>query len=338
MLLIVLEKSARSYGWDRTYSLAGDYFENGLADYGPAINEIYITACLRGGGLIDSWCKPDWEKLPIIKFYRKKARFDLEYESKSAKATPPEKDAILTLKTFNKVLQELADVLHLMDARLKKSDAFDLARFHQDISRLVAKAPKTDKELLATEKRVDKNNRKRLLAMDPWERLAVEWDDYHPDARRLLDDPFFWWEDYDYSPHGNDTGADLLGDFKKWHKRHPSKPAHQMARALLKQWDMPEIDLHMVNKPEIESLYHRDETALTVTDEAMIAVAFAAIKLRGCCDRVTRDLALNAIKRESVSAALSGQGKEDMSERIKKLDMMSDTLRNAPYDSPAAGR
>ena len=69
--------------------------------------------------------------------------------------------------------------------------------------------------------------KQRLAQMDPWERLGIDWDDWHPAARKLLNDPFFWDQGSDYSPHGNDTGADLLADFKKWHGQHPQVPAHK---------------------------------------------------------------------------------------------------------------
>jgi hypothetical protein len=35
----------------------------------------------------------------------------------------------------------------------------------------------------------------------------------------VLDDPFFWQEADDFAPHGNDTGADLLADYRPWRRR-----------------------------------------------------------------------------------------------------------------------
>jgi hypothetical protein len=39
-------------------------------------------------------------------------------------------------------------------------------------------------------------------AMSPWERLAIDWQDVHPTARSVLDDPFLWESSNDFSPNG----------------------------------------------------------------------------------------------------------------------------------------
>ena len=168
--------------------------------------------------------------------------------------------------------------------------------------------------------------------MSPWERLGIDWDEYHPDARELLDDPFFWDPVHDSAPHGNDTGVDLLADFKKWNKRHREKPAHEMARALLSARGIAPIDLHLVNENAVRSLYESDPITLTVTDDALIATAFAAVKMRGCCDRETREIALKAMERELLMAVLAGRSWTNGPERITQLNLLAQTLRKVPNE------
>ena len=91
---------------------------------------------------------------------------------------------------------------------------------------------------------------------------------------------------------------------------------------------MASIDYEVVDEGSVQAILKADPIALAVNDEALIAVAFAAVKLRGCCDPETRQLALKAIERER-SAVLVGQWQED-SERNATLGLMADTLRRMP--------
>ena len=336
MILGVSTKSANSVGGNTTFTLAGRFLESGLTDYGTAAREVEITACFRGGDVPNSSLQASFDKfhsvhlpsLPTVKFLRKKARLTLEYETGVADATFLRRYGFLSVDVFSRTVQEVVEKLHLVDSLLKKSDDFDLKQFHQDIARQVASVPQSDDELRTINSKLETEWKQRLAQMDPWERLGIDWDDWHPAARELLNDPFFWYQAEDYSPHGNDTGADLLADFKKWNGRYPQAPAHEMVRTLLRRWDIAPIDVGVVDEDAVKALLQTDPVALAVTDEAMIAVAFAAVKVRGHCDRRTTELALKAIERER-SAALVARWK-GVSDRIAKLDLMADTLRRMP--------
>lgn len=100
--------------------------------------------------------------------------------------------------------------------------------------------------------------------MSPWEQLGIDWRDYHPEARTILDDPFFWDCTNDFSPHGNDTGADLLDDYRKWLKRNPTGDPGTFYRNLLQSWELPPEGL---------------QADLEENDKVAVAIAFAEIKL-----------------------------------------------------------
>ena len=336
MTIDVATRSAISFGANPTFSLVGQYLQDGLGDHGPAIVGIEAVACFRGGrvylpSLHEPYHATFLPSLPNVRFLRKKAQVELTYETAVADATFLDRYGFLSADVFGQALRELAGQLHLIDAKLKRSDAFDLAGFHRSVAALVSAAPTDDEGLRETKERLDMDRATRLFAMDPWDKLGIDWDDYHPAARRLLDDPFYWDVADDFAPNGNDTGADLLADFRRWNKRHPHRPPHEMARYLLRQqWEIDPIDLDAVDEATVRDLRRTDAIALSVTDEALIAVAFAAVKFRGCCDGETRRLALNAIARERIVAVDAGTDWTHAPERVRTLDLLASVLARMP--------
>ena len=124
-----------------------------------------------------------------------------------------------------------------------------------------------------------------------------------------------------------------MQEFRKWNRKYPRKPAHEMARQLLHRWGVGQMDYNLVDPTAVHLLMQDKTTDLLVANEAMIAVAFAAVKLRGCCDRKTKEIALNAIKRERLLAATGERGLKNSSERVAALDMLASALERVP-DSP----
>jgi uncharacterized protein YfeS len=82
----------------------------------------------------------------------------------------------------------------------------------------------------------------------------------------------------------------------------------------------------------IQSLVENNLLELAMCDDAMVATAFAAVKLRGCCDAATRELAFKAIKREGM--VLEGRGWTDPAERIEGLNQMAEALSRIAETCP----
>jgi uncharacterized protein YfeS len=338
----VWTRSARSFGGNVTYSLAGNYLASRLANYGQGITAVEITACFRGGSVGHSSLQRSHDDfhsiylptLPLVRFLRKKARICIDYETRVTDAEFLERYGFLSSQVFRQVLEEIRETLHLIDSRLKRNDDFDLGRFHEDVTAVVPKAPTSDAELRGLKDALDQENKALLAAMDPWERLEVDWAKFHPTARLLLNDPFFWSETDDYAPHGNDTGADLLAEFRKWNRRHPTEPAYQMAQKLLRSWGIADIDLGATDGGLVDSILLSDLIALSVTDDALIAVAFASAKLRGCCDPDTRGFAYAAIQRERMPSVLADRGWKKAEERLRTLEILKGALLTIPGAPP----
>src|SRR5687767_14920626 len=127
--------------------------------------------------------------------------------------------------------------------------------------------------------------------MSPWERLGIDWRDYHPAAQRILDDPFFWEQADDFAPHGNDTGADLLSDYKDWLDSHPKGDPLRFFNDRVERWGFPK---------------NADDPIFRVAfEQAAIALAFSELKLKGRCQPSVASLAMEAIRsqRERAVAA-----------------------------------
>ena len=142
--------------------------------------------------------------------------------------------------------------------------------------------------------------------MSPWERLDIDWDDFHPKARQILDDPFFWDCANDFAPNGNDTGADLLESYRGWLKRHRDGKPIRFLEDLARQWGYADLQA-------------MDEDVL---NEAGIGLAFADMKLRGSCDGPLLELAMKCLlrQREQAEAASDWSHRGERLAALKKIE------------------
>jgi uncharacterized protein YfeS len=126
-----------------------------------------------------------------------------------------------------------------------------------------------------------------------------------------LNDPFFWEQTNEFAPHGNDTGADLLSDYRNWLKRNPTGEPMDFYKNLMTRWGFA------LNSP--------DSTGRFVMDEAAVALAFAELKLRGECRPDVSDLARQATDRQRQEAlqAIDWPHRED---RLRSLDLIQAKL------------
>jgi uncharacterized protein YfeS len=123
----------------------------------------------------------------------------------------------------------------------------------------------------------------RPLPADPWHGLDIDWEAFHPDARKILDDPFFWSPIEEFGPVGNDTGADVLAAYQRRAQVRDADRGIAMVRRLLHGWGPVDAD---------------------VEDEALIALAFVQIMFHGRVSGGTARAALAALDRRSGAAEI----------------------------------
>jgi uncharacterized protein YfeS len=307
-----------TYGSHSTLSLISDFLLGDADDFGSAVSELTVTFHFPHTGPPRRTLEQDFadfhtnrQSLPKVVFRRKRGHLSIDIASELLDGKYMEQRRGLSLPLFNKGVAETVAALELLKERLTPKDDFNLHAFLAHCCKAQTRLPSTAKELASFEAECERRKAARNAAMSPWERLGIDWRDFHSDARKILDDPFFWDCSNDFAPHGNDTGADLLADYRKWLRRNPSSDPITFYRELIRRWGFP---------PEPSSDLER-----TVMDEAAVALAFAEFKLRADCRPSVAELARVAIRRQRQQAieAVNWPHKE---ERLKSLDMLEAKL------------
>jgi len=180
-------------------------------------------------------------------------------------------------QTFRVVLGELRAAIEAAFSSSRLITVIDLPALRNGLAQAVDQLPHGEEAVNRLIDEIDAEREARRLQPMTMDRLPVDWTQFHPSARTILNDPFFWDFADDDAPHGNDTGADLLTAFRRWRARNQTTSPLDFLDLLLKEW----------------GLLHDDQTLV----EAEIGLAFAQIKLEGRCDPDVAARALAAIDR-----------------------------------------
>jgi len=320
MEFYLMARTYNIYGGHPSLSLISDFLLKDTDGFGTAISELAVTFHFPHSGPP----RPTLEKyyagfhanlktLPKIVFRRKRGQMAIDIASTLIDGKDWKRNRSLSLSLFQAGLPEAIAALALMGKRLTANDDFDLDAFLTHCRNAQSQMPSTSDELAKLADDCKSRRAARLAAMSPWERLGLDWRDFHPDSRTILDDPFFWEEANDFAPNGNDTGADLLADYRKWLKRYPTGDPIAFYEQLIRRWGF--------------TLQPTDDTAKSLLDEAAVALAFAEFKLRAKCCSQVNSLALAAIQRQR-QQALESVNWSHKDERLKCLDKLETKLAN----------
>jgi uncharacterized protein YfeS len=308
-------------GDDETLSLIPQFLLAGAEDFGPAISELTVTFHFPTSGRPRRGLAQDYaafqakrRSLPKVVFRRTNGQAAIEIASEleafldEVDGRPDGLRAPLSGRLFAAGVAETNEALTLLRQRLTAKDDFRLEAFLAHCHQAQADLPSTAKALTALVKRLQKKEMERQAGLSPWEKLGINWRDYHPAARDLLDEPFYWDSDNDFSPHGNDTGADLLFTYRGWLRRDPAGDPLGFYQRLLRRWG-----------------YRADPARAEgqrVIDEAAVALAFAELKLRGACRRAVAKLARAAIQRQRQQAlqAVDWPHREDRLRSLERIE------------------
>ena len=312
-----MAKTYDCYGGHPTLSTIGQFLLRDAPDFGDAIKEIEITLHFPCAGpakktleQLLEWHNSNRANLPKITYRRKKGMVDIHIASELMDGRDWRRSPTLSLSLFERGVGEVIHALSLIGQRLKTTDAFDYDAFLSHCERARNNMPDSEDELQDIAAELRAADQAKRAAMSPWDKLGIDWEDFHPEARGILDDPYFWDCTDDFSPNGNDTGADLLEAYRDWLKRHKNGQPMQFVEQLAKKWGYPDFD-------------GMDDD---VRDEAAIALAFADIKLRSICDPQARELALKSIDRQRVQAQVAADWSHK-SERLMTLDKLEAKLK-----------
>jgi hypothetical protein len=161
--------------------------------------------------------------LPKRRFRRSREVLDIEWRSprmvgRDVKAIREEN---ITSAQFRIGLDDLIDAIGYGLGSVKPSDDVDVGGLMEWLRDQRSRIPREDSDLRARLQADEAAFRKIMSGLNEWEKLGLDWRDFHADARRILDDPSDWDPVDDFSPHGNGTGADIL---ENWSRNARSSP------------------------------------------------------------------------------------------------------------------
>lgn len=313
--------------WARTYDCFGGlpsaaafshWLLEGAGEFGPAIRAVEITFCFPHPGPPRKTLEELFTRyhqyrctLPRVVFRRSRERVTIEVASDVLNGRGHLHRTPLTLEQFQCLAVELVAALGLLRQRVKPKDEFRLEAFVAHCDEALQRLPRTSEQLQRLQESAEVARAAHLESLSAWEKLGIDFRDFHPAARALLDDPWFWDCADDFAPHGNDTGADLLEDYAGWLRRCPQGDPLKFLAHLFKRWGFtPEADRE-------------------VADEAAVALAFAELKHRGACRPAAADLALQALERQRRTAE-AATGWAHRAERLRAVERLSAKLRGSP--------
>jgi uncharacterized protein YfeS len=314
-----MTRTYNSYGAHSTLSMISGFLLTDAPDFGKAISELTVTFHFPTSGPPRKTLEQQYAnfhanrlELPKVVFRRSREKAAIDVASDLLDGSDVETRYGLSLPLFTAAVRETIAALRLLKTRLTAKDDFSLDSLLTHCERREAFLPTADEALVQLKTTLNQRRAAIRAAMSPWERLDLDWRDYHPNARQILGDPFFWEGANDFSPHGNDTGADLLSDYRDWLRRNPTGKPLDFYKNLITRWGF--------------ALNSSDSTARSVMDEAAVALAFAELKLRGECRPDVSDLARQATDRQRQEAleAVDWPHRED---RLKSLDLIQSKLR-----------
>jgi uncharacterized protein YfeS len=316
MELYVMAKSYNGYGVHTSISPVLSFLLQGTSGFGDAINELSVTLHFATAGPAEKTLESHHDDhhrnrktLPKVVFRRARGQMCIDIASDLMDGDDWKPSPLLSLPIFAGAVEEVIGALTLMKKRLKPSDAFDLEGFLTHCNEARKLIPATSEELQILGAHLQAAKEAKRNAMPPWDKIEIEWDKLHPEAREILDDPFFWDCGDDFSPNGNDTGADLLTEYSKWVKRNKHGDPMVFLQQLAIRWGYTDLD-------SMDAL---------IRDEAAIALAFAEIKLRASCNAEARDFAVKAIHRQRREAHSSSEWVH-RDERLTKLNLLETKL------------
>lgn len=275
------------------------------------------------------------DDLPFVTFRRALKRIEISFRStyfNSAdldEGCSPVERIRFTAEKIGYAGEEVFEALQLIRKRIKRTDDFDVERFLADVASTLKSSPDSMEGWDKIYRQGEEIDRVRREGRDPWGTLDVDWSQFHPAARVILDDPFYWDCENEIAPHGNDTGADLLEDYCRWEKRNSEKSPLLFLSKLLKGWDVEAEELSVTEKDEVLRLGRERSIEMDLYNQATIALAFAVLKMRGSCPKDVKDLAVKALKRMVIlmEGRLNDQVQTEFDNCLRR---MSSKLRSSP--------
>ncbi len=237
--------------------------------FGTAVEKIELTVFYAGKSTSAHWSIPyDPPEKDTRRFERKRKTLRVLWISRRQSEALVGQVYLqhMTSEILLGAFDDVADAIRFGLERLTNKDDFDKDGFFRWLleMRECSWGEGGDLQTKLHSALENKRRKRRTQAeADPWSVLDVDWSKMAPNARDILDDPYDWSLADEFSPHGNDTGADIFAEWSRYVRLTPEAAARAIG------WD-DEFDLNI-------------DTCWQDWVRINLALAFGHIKKRGSC-------------------------------------------------------
>ncbi|WP_018344242.1 hypothetical protein [Cytophaga aurantiaca] len=143
---------------------------------------------------------------------------------------------------------------------------------------------------------------KKFYYDDP-EGDALAKETSHPNFVKNMTADFYYDCTYDFSPFGNDDGADLLFNLEEFYQEKKGKGIIKWLFKTIDEFGFKYVSegcSKNLDEATLKKLQEEDPHFITCMDNTIIAAAFGQIKISGQVDTELKDLAKIAIQRQLI--------------------------------------
>ncbi len=148
----------------------------------------------------------------------------------------------------------------------------------------------------------------------------------HPNFVKSMESEFYYDCTDEFSPFGNDDGADLLYNLEDWYRE--KKLTRNIVKWMFNQIDEMGFEYESKGCSEIldlktlNKIQEEDEYLISSMDNSIIATGFGQIKITGKIDSKLKDLTIKALDRQMLL------DEDDDKEFFNRLEKMKNDLAN----------
>lgn len=322
MEINVYVRTYNLYGGHVTLSLTGDFLTWHAPSFGDAIQELEVTMHFRTSGPPRKTLKSLYEefhagldRLPTVTFRRKQRRAEIAFYSTLCDGRDVDGSQELSLALFCDACREVVQNVNLLQKRLRPDDEFDFSGFRSWLDHRLTGLPRTAEQLAEVQSQIHAQRDAVWESLSEWERLGIDFEEFHGDARLVVDHPPLWDVCEECAPNGNDTGADVLELYRDWRKRNRRAKSSSFFSQLMHRWGVP-----VPPDPE-------DEDNAYTYNQAIVGLAFAQLKLEATCSADVASLALEALESQRSMPEPNHWDAELCESRRQMIDRMEQILK-----------
>lgn len=150
-------------------------------------------------------------------------------------------------------------------------------------------------------------------------------DNAHQNAKRLMNEEFYWSPIEETAPFGSDDGADTYAGFADWRQTNKAGKPKEFLNEQIDYWGYPKFDLNETNLEKLKPYLKQSELGsryMSGIDAAIVSIAFGQLYLEGTIDKDFKELSKTAIKRQLIPELLNLWGDEYKKVRETQLNKM----------------